>query len=197
MTPTLHFRHVAPLLGNFYCPRRVRARSTGWLAAAAQVASTGYGALMPLRPNWLAPAKLATFIRVVSALVAEHATHPWQRARRFAWLGSVSLIGFLFGPWLIAAEAWISHGALREVSAPLVVVLLSTLQGAVTITGTDLDCASPSAQTPSSPRPDRGSYDRAVCGDTGVGACSPNLVGVQAIPTATTSATCLITCMTP
>ena len=167
-----------------------------WLAAAILVVSTGYGALMPLLPTWLALARpdaaasdiadhvgfitgvyafgvlmgapfwglvsdrvgrkpilimglagyvaslllllapslaglsglyalrctsgffVAAVIPVVSALIAEH-TRPWQRARRFAWLGAVSLIGFLFGPWLNAAADWISQGALRGISAPM------------------------------------------------------------------------------
>lgn len=183
-----------------------------WLAAAILVVSTGYGALMPLLPTWLALARpgaaasdiadhvgfitgvyafgvllgapfwglvsdrvgrkpilimglagyvaslllllapslaglsglyalrctsgffVAAVIPVVSALIAEH-TRPWQRARRFAWLGAVSLIGFLFGPWLNAAADWISQGALRGMSAPQVVVVLSALLGAATMAG--------------------------------------------------------------
>ena len=183
-----------------------------WLAAAVLVVSTGYGALMPLLPTWLAQARpdaavseiadhvgfitgvyafgvllgapfwglvsdrvgrqpilimglagyvvslllllapslaglsglyalrgasgffVAAVIPVVSALIAEH-TPPWQRARRFAWLGAVSLIGFLFGPWLNAAADWISQGALGEMSAPQVVVVLSALLGAATMAG--------------------------------------------------------------
>ena len=40
---------------------------------------------------------VAAVIPVVAALVAEH-TPEQQRARRFAWLGAMSLLGFLFGP---------------------------------------------------------------------------------------------------
>ncbi len=40
---------------------------------------------------------VAAVIPVVAALVAEH-TPEVQRARRFAWLGAMSLLGFLFGP---------------------------------------------------------------------------------------------------
>lgn len=43
----------------------------------------------------------AAVVPVVAALVAEH-TPRAQRARRFAWLGAMSLIGFLFGPALSA-----------------------------------------------------------------------------------------------
>ena len=44
---------------------------------------------------------VAAVVPVVSALVAEH-TPQALRARRFAWLGAASLIGFLFGPALNA-----------------------------------------------------------------------------------------------
>lgn len=151
-----------------------------WLAAAVFVVSAGYGALMPLLPEWLAPLLaaddqaalarhvgllsgvyaagvlvgaplwglvsdrwgrgrilvigligyvvsllplvrpewielvgiyvsrgatgffVAAVVPVVPALVAEH-TPPGQRARRFAWLGAMSLLGFLFGPGFNAA----------------------------------------------------------------------------------------------
>ena len=39
---------------------------------------------------------VAAVVPVVAALVAEH-TPQTQRARRFAWLGAMSLLGFLFG----------------------------------------------------------------------------------------------------
>jgi MFS family permease len=201
-----------------------------WLATAVLVVSTGYGALMPLLPTWLALARpdaaaseiadhvgfitgvyafgvllgapfwglvsdrvgrkpilimglagyvaslllllapsltglpglyalrgasgffVAAVIPVVSALIAEH-TQPWQRARRFAWLGAVSLIGFLFGPWLNAAAEWISQGALREMSAPQVVVVLSALLGAATMAG-QIWTLPQSPQIASSPKPD-------------------------------------------
>lgn len=109
---------------------------------------------------------VAAVIPVVSALIAER-TRPWQRARRFAWLGAVSLIGFLFGPWLNAAAEWISQGALREMSAPQVVVGLSALLGAVTIAG-QIWTLPRSLPSPSSPRPDRGGHQAegfaALCG---------------------------------
>ena len=44
---------------------------------------------------------VAAVVPVVAALVAEH-TPEKQRARRFAWLGAMSLLGFLFGPTLSA-----------------------------------------------------------------------------------------------
>jgi MFS family permease len=47
---------------------------------------------------------VAAVVPVVPALVAEH-TPQGQRARRFAWLGAMSLLGFLFGPGLNAAAA--------------------------------------------------------------------------------------------
>lgn len=229
---------------NSHVQDELRRVQLAWLAAAVLVVSTGYGALMPLLPTWLALARpdaaageiadhvgfitgvyalgvllgaplwgmvsdrvgrtpilimglvgyvaslllllvptltslpglyalrgasgffVAAVIPVVSALIAEH-TRPWQRARRFAWLGAVSLIGFLFGPWLNAAADLISHGALREMSVPQVVVVLSALLGAVTIAG-QIWTLPRSVPSPSSPRPDRGGHQAegfaALCG---------------------------------
>ena len=56
---------------------------------------------------------VAAVVPVVAALVAEH-TPEKQRARRFAWLGAMSLLGFLFGPALSAAASgvgpWLAEG---------------------------------------------------------------------------------------
>ena len=80
----------------------------------------GYVAsLLPLlRPDWIGLAGIyasrgatgffvAAVVPVVPALVAEH-TPQEQRARRFAWLGAMSLLGFLFGPGLDAAATQVS-----------------------------------------------------------------------------------------
>ena len=80
----------------------------------------GYVAsLLPLlRPDWIGLAGIyasrgatgffvAAVVPVVPALVAEH-TPQDQRARRFAWLGAMSLLGFLFGPGLNAGAAQVS-----------------------------------------------------------------------------------------
>lgn len=75
--------------------------------------------LLPLLwPDWIGLAGIyasrgatgffvAAVVPVVPALVAEH-TPQDQRARRFAWLGAMSLLGFLFGPGLNAAAAQMS-----------------------------------------------------------------------------------------
>lgn len=65
---------------------------------------------------------VAAVVPVVSALVAEH-TPEHQRARRFAWLGAMSLAGFLFGPALniVArwAGSWVGDGAVdRDICDP-------------------------------------------------------------------------------
>ncbi|MDE2146502.1 MAG: MFS transporter [Burkholderiales bacterium] len=70
---------------------------------------------------------VAAVVPVVPALVAEY-TPQDRRARRFAWLGAVSLLGFLFGPGLDAAAG---HWA----------AMLHRI-GAVTIGATDLVIAS-------------------------------------------------------
>ena len=81
---------------------------------------------------------VAAVIPVVSALVAEH-TPEHQRARRFAWLSAVSLLGFLFGPALSAVAGWITPWA-GDASASAAlsarsVIVLSALLGAVTMLG--------------------------------------------------------------
>ncbi len=80
---------------------------------------------------------VAEVVPVVAALVAEH-TPRKQRARRFAWLGAMSLLGFLFGPALSALAQsvgpwlapWIGDGAASPaLSARIVLVLSATLGG--------------------------------------------------------------------
>jgi MFS family permease len=106
--------------------------------------------LLPLlRPDWTGLAGIyalrtatgffvAAVVPVVPALVAEH-TPEAQRARRFAWLGAMSLLGFLFGPGLNAVGVWLS-GAVSAVGAGSyaptdLVILLSALLGALMMLG--------------------------------------------------------------
>lgn len=81
---------------------------------------------------------VAAVIPVVSALVAEH-TPEKQRARRFAWLGGTSLLGFLFGPALNALAdgvgPWVGDGAVSATLSARVVIVLSALLGAVMMVG--------------------------------------------------------------
>ncbi len=81
---------------------------------------------------------VAAVIPVVAALVAEH-TPEAQRARRFAWLGAMSLLGFLFGPALsVLAEriaSWTGETPSAAVAAADGVVVLSAALGAGTILG--------------------------------------------------------------
>ncbi len=64
---------------------------------------------------------VAAVVPVVAALVAEH-TPEKQRARRFAWLGAMSLLGFLFGPSLSAAGGevgpWLADAARAAAPSP-------------------------------------------------------------------------------
>jgi len=64
-------------------------QSTGLLGIYLSRAATGFF--------------VAAVVPIVPALVAEHTPAP-MRARRFAWLGAMSLLGFLFGPSLDAAS---------------------------------------------------------------------------------------------
>ncbi len=182
----------------------------GWLAAAVFVVSAGYGALMPLIPDWLRPLMgdadpaalarhvgylsgiytagillgaplwgmladrlgrarvllvgligyvasllpllrpeslgvvgiyalrgatgffVAAVVPVVPALVAQY-TPESIRARRFAWLGAMSLLGFLFGPGLnAAAERLVGLGFLSVLvqgSSTTLVIALSAALG--------------------------------------------------------------------
>ncbi len=76
---------------------------------------------------------VAAVIPVVPAIVAEH-TPEAQRARRFAWLGATSLVGFLSGPALYAlAQAlarWLGAGG-AVASADLVIVMSAALSAAI------------------------------------------------------------------
>ena len=85
---------------------------------------------------------VAAVIPIVPAIVAEQ-TPDAMRARRFAWLGAVSLAGFLFGPGLIAVAeglaGWFDAGGALT-SADLVIVMSAAL-GAATMLG--LACTLP------------------------------------------------------
>ena len=76
---------------------------------------------------------VAAVVPVVSALVGEH-TPEERRARRVAWLGAMSLLGFLFGPALTAMADWLGSWAGDVLPAPLAAraaIVLSALLGAV------------------------------------------------------------------
>lgn len=81
---------------------------------------------------------VAAVVPVVAALVAEH-TPQDKRARRFAWLGAMSLLGFLFGPALSAVAnelgPWVTDAAVSPALSARVVLVLSALLGAVMMVG--------------------------------------------------------------
>lgn len=81
---------------------------------------------------------VAAIVPIVPALVAAH-TPAAQRARRFAWLSGMSLIGFLFGPGLIAlAEGvsyWLGDASPGSPTLTQIVIVLSALLGAITMIG--------------------------------------------------------------
>jgi len=92
---------------------------------------------------------VAAVVPVVSALVADY-TPEEQRARRFAWLGAMSLFGFLFGPGLNALAdgvgSWASEGAASSARSAQIVIVLSALFGAVMMLG--LAWSLPASRTP-------------------------------------------------
>lgn len=81
---------------------------------------------------------VAAIVPLVSVIAAER-TVAAQRARRFAWLGSMSLLGFLVGPAAIAVADWLASSAgLRELapaSIAQIVVLLTAAFGGATMIG--------------------------------------------------------------
>ena len=81
---------------------------------------------------------VAAVVPVVAALVAEH-TPVALRARRFAWLGAMSLLGFLFGPSLSAVGTWVgpwvADAAVSSALSARVVLVLSALLGGVMMLG--------------------------------------------------------------
>jgi MFS family permease len=72
-------------------------------------------------------------VPVVPALVAEH-TPSQHRARRFAWLGAMSLLGFLFGPGLNLLAGLVSD-AFAGLAPTSLVILLSAAMGALMMLG--------------------------------------------------------------
>lgn len=81
---------------------------------------------------------VAAVVPVVSALIADH-TPEERRARRFAWLGAMSLLGVLVGPGLIDSIHWlgslIGQGAMRPDRLASIVIVLSALFGTVMMLG--------------------------------------------------------------
>ncbi len=98
---------------------------------------------------------VAAVIPVVSALIAGH-TRETQRARRFAWLSAVSLLGFLFGPGLGAVAEWLARlaGKLAAFNIPSAqaVIMLSALLGAVIMLGLAATLPAPVSPLPESTR---------------------------------------------
>lgn len=112
---------------------------SGYVASLALLlgpGSPGVPAVYVLRT--LTGLSVAAVVPVVPALVAGY-TPQARRARRFAWLGAVSLVGFLFGPaltsaagWLAARSVWLGPLPAEPVS---LIILISALLGAVTMGG--------------------------------------------------------------
>jgi MFS family permease len=96
-------------------------------------AVSGVGVIYGLRAA--AGLCVAAVVPVVPALVAAH-TPAALRARRFAWLGAASLLGFLFGPGIIAVAnefipAGMSGAALTTLSSRLVIIASAVLGAAM------------------------------------------------------------------
>jgi MFS family permease len=105
---------------------------------------------------------VAAVVPIVPALVAAH-TPEALRARRFAWLGAASLLGFLFGPGLNALANAIASligesPALIALSTHIVIVLAALL-GASMMLGLAVTLP-PRVDAPKATVKDRGQRDR-------------------------------------
>ena len=98
---------------------------------------------------------VAAVVPVVSALVAEH-TPEDKRARRFAWLSAMSLLGFLFGPGLSevadGARTWVGAGTLTAATSARAVIMLSALLGGAMMVGLAWTLPSGSAPEGTAPK---------------------------------------------
>lgn len=146
-------RHVGFLSGAYTFGVVVAAPIWGWISdhlgrpRVLMVGLVGYVAsllllLVPMDGLWTiymlraaAGVFVAAVVPVVPALISAH-TPSAQRARRFAWLGAASLLGFLFGPGLNTVAdglaTLITKGAaLAPLSAHIVIVLSAVLGAAM------------------------------------------------------------------
>ncbi|MEO6280160.1 MFS transporter [Roseateles sp.] len=155
-TPTEVARHVGFLSGAYTAGVLVGAPIWGWISDRGGrpriliLGLVGYVAsLLLLLPAmgglWTiyvlraaAGLFVAAVVPLVPALVAAH-TPKAIRARRFAWLGASSLLGFLFGPGLNAVAdalaAVFSNGAALAALSTRIVIILSALLGALMMLG--------------------------------------------------------------
>ena len=87
---------------------------------------------------------VAAVVPVVAALVAEH-TPEKQRAKRFAWLGAMSLLGFLFGLTLSAVASgvvpWMADAAPSTALPAQAALVLSALLGGAMMLGVSGEAA--------------------------------------------------------
>jgi MFS family permease len=106
---------------------------------------------------------VAAVVPVVPALVAAH-TPAARRARRFAWLGAASLLGFLAGPGLnalaSAIAALFADGPALPVLSTRIVIVLAALLGALIMLGLALTLP-PSVDAPKAAAGKHGERERA------------------------------------
>ena len=128
----------------------------GYVASQLLLLVPGVG--KPLGPLALRAANgffVAAVVPVVSALVAEH-TPEDKRARRFAWLSAMSLLGFLFGPGLSevadGARSWPGAGAVTAATSARAVIMLSALLGGAMMVGLARTLPSGSAPEGAAPK---------------------------------------------
>jgi MFS family permease len=102
---------------------------------------------------------VAAVVPVVPALVAQY-TPQAIRAKRFAWLGAMSLLGFLFGPGLNAVADRLAglgvFAALVQGSSTKLVIGLSAALGALMMLGLAATLPAPSSTLDAGPSDDDG-----------------------------------------
>ncbi len=145
-------------------PRILIAGLIGYVASLLLLllpSMTGLWAIYGLRTA--AGLFVAAVVPVVPAIIAAH-TPVALRARRFAWLGAASLLGFLFGPGLNALAgaiaASITEGPALAAMSTRVVIVLSALLGASMMLGLAMTLPS-GADTPKDAPAAQGPGDRA------------------------------------
>ena len=127
---------IADRLGR---PRILIFGLIGYVASMLLLLLPSMGGLWTIYvPRTAAGLFVAAVVPVVPALVAAH-TPKAIRARRFAWLGAASLLGFLFGPGLNAVAnalaAVFSGGVELATLTTRIVIVLSALLGASMMLG--------------------------------------------------------------
>lgn len=136
MIGALAWGYLSDYLGR---PRTLIAGLTAYVASMLLLLLPSIGGLYTIYLlRFAAGVAVAAVVPMVPALVAAH-TPKALRARRFAWLGAASLLGFLLGPGLNAAADALAGLVLDSDALPTlsarIVILLAAFLGAFIMIG--------------------------------------------------------------